>query len=297
MVTRSLNTHSLNTRTLQAHSLPMRLYEASKSTCAWNPSRLDFSQDRTDWESLEGRSRLPILAVTVLASECLCAQMHNSTILSMAIEDHASIEERLCFTSLVFEAARFTELYNRVLQDTIPLVGDPDRFHNGRFGAVLGEQLPSVLDRLKVSSSLADLVEALTYYGPVGKGILGSTGIFMLRSLLEGLDIMPTLRGALVEQRLSARRHVDFTTFFIGKLVEQRPELWEIVEDTMNAAFEPALGVVREFYDRFNPSVLARAEAVTFAVEQFAHAYEQLESVHTGRRAQGQALEARLPGA
>ncbi len=272
-------TRSLNTRTLHAHSVPMRLYEAAKGAGGWNPSSLDFTEDRHDWQSLDGPSRLPILALTVLATDCLHAQMRNCTILQLGIEEYGNFEESLCFSSLAFETARFAELYNRILQDTIPLVGDPERFRHSRFQSTFTEHMPQILERLRTSSSPKDLIKALTYFGPIGKGILGATGIHVLCSFLDDLDIMPTLRAALDEEKRSIRRHAEFATYFIGRLLEERPALWETVEETMTSAFEPAIGDVREFYDRYNPSMLARAEAVTFAVEQFSRGYEQLEMV------------------
>lgn len=275
MVNRSLPT---NTRCARGASLPMRLYEDAKHAGQWNPSQVDFSQDRADWESLEGKQRLPILALTVLAGTFLRAQMSHNAVMSVAISKHGSFEDNLCFSSIMAETARYAEVYTVAMQETIPLVGDPDRFFTPQFRDYFDPHLNDVYDRLSQAPEPRNLVETLTYYGPIGKNVLAGTGIHVLRSMLSGLDIMPQMRATLAREEEAVERHGRFSTHLVGNLVRQDRSRWTVVEETMNRSFEPTIGVYREFCERYTPPIITRAEAVTYAVEQFATSYERLEA-------------------
>ena len=268
---------SSQTRTLRTNSLPMRLYEEAKAGGGWNPTHLDFSVDIAHWDGLQGEQRLPLLAMAVLGMHSLQTQMNASATLSVAVHRHGTIEESLCHSSLVYETARFIELYSLLLEDLFHLVGDPERFYDPRFQSFFCERLPKVVQRLQQSEEPRDLVEALTLDGPLGKGVLGTTACHMFAEMIARLDVMPTTLAALHDQRQAALRQTEFATFFIAKLVRQNPRLWEVVDETMNTGFEPAVGMVREFFDKYSVTHIARAEAVTFAVEQFSKCYERLE--------------------
>jgi ribonucleoside-diphosphate reductase beta chain len=264
-------------QTLRTNSLPMRLYEKAKEGGGWNPSRLDFSADQAHWDSLKGQDRVPVLAIAVLSAHGLRSQMHNQARMLVPIERYGTIEESLCHSSHMFETARFVEFHNRLLEDLFHLVGDPQRFHLTRFRTFFGEHLPEVFDRLEVNADRRTLVEALTLTGPLGKGVLGATSSYMMSSMLQRLEIMPTTLSTIRAMRTAERRHTEFENFFISKLVEQDPTLWEVVDETMHAGFEPSIGMVREFFDKFTNTQIARAEAVTYAVERFSECYERLE--------------------
>ncbi len=45
-------------------SFPMRLYEKAKRLGVWNPAEIDFSQDRADWEGMDGEKQKAILRLT-----------------------------------------------------------------------------------------------------------------------------------------------------------------------------------------------------------------------------------------
>ncbi|QDG54096.1 hypothetical protein FIV42_26150 [Persicimonas caeni] len=255
----------------------MRLYEEAKESGGWDPAQLDFSVDRAHWEQLPGADRLPIMALTVLSANGLRAQMHNSATLMMGVERHGSIEDSLCFSSLVFETARQIELYNLLIEDIFHLVGDPQRFTQTKFETFFDKRLPETVDQLRTSLAPSCLVEALTLSEALCKGVLSTTASHILHTTLERLDVMPTSRQAVHQRHLAAVRHTEFGTFFVGKLVRRDPSLWEVVDQTMNSGFEPVISVVREFFDKFTSTSMSRAEAVTYAVERFSRAYELLE--------------------
>lgn len=269
--------HSSQTRTHLNESLVVRLYEEAKEAGGWDPARLDFSKDRQDWEQLSGEDRLPILALTVLSANGLRAQLRNSATLLMGVERHGTIEESLCYSSLVFETARQVELYNLLTEDVFHLVGDPHRFRQAKYETFFDKRLPETVEQLRTSLDPGALAEALTLSGALCKGVLSTTASRILHTTLERLDIMPTSREAVYQRHLAAIRHTEFSTFFVGKLVRRNPSLWEVVDQTMNSGFEPVISVVREFFDKFSAISMTRAEAVTFAVERFSKSYELLE--------------------
>lgn len=268
---------SSQTRTYLNDSLPVRLYEEAKEAGGWDPAQLDFSIDLEHWERLSGEDRLPIIALTVLSANGLRAQLRNSATLLMGVERHGTIEESLCYSSLVFETARQVELYRLLIEDIFHLVGNPDRFSQAKYQTFFDERLPETVEHLRKSLDPGILAEAMTMSGALCKGVLSTTASHILYTTLDRLDIMPTSRQAVYQRHLAAIRHTEFSTFFVGKLVRRDPSLWRVIDQTMNSGFEPVISVVREFFDKFTTRHLSRAEAVTYAVERFSKTYELLE--------------------
>ncbi|MFW5966719.1 MAG: hypothetical protein ACOCV2_04325 [Persicimonas sp.] len=267
----------------RTETTPRRLYEQSKRGDSWNPARLDFSVDRADWNRLDGEQRLPLLAAAVLAANQARVQWHNSSTLLMAIERRGPLEESLCYASVVHEKARRIEFFELLLGDVIPVVGDPERFFQTHHRHFYTSRLPEVIDRLRVDLQESDLIEALTLDGPLAEGVLHRATSYLFRHTLEKLDVLPTTQQGLSRLEQATDRHLDLATFLIGEILDESPELWETVDETMQSSFEPAVGMVREFYDRYSNIPVPRAEVVTYAVEQFSQRYEQLELSRTNR--------------
>ena len=55
-----------STRGIQYDSPPMRLWEKAKRLGIWNPSDIDFTQDRADWQKLDTREKEYILQLCSL---------------------------------------------------------------------------------------------------------------------------------------------------------------------------------------------------------------------------------------
>jgi ribonucleoside-diphosphate reductase beta chain len=271
------STSTSTTQKLRTKSLPKRLYEKAKDDGAWNPSQLDLAVDKAHWDALRGQDRVPILALAVLGAHGLRARLHNQAMMLVPIERNGTIEESLCYSSHLYETARHVEFHNRLLEDVFHLVGNPQRFHLAQFHAFFNEQVPQAVDKLQSCSKPRLLAEALTLTGPLGKGVLTATGNFIFTSMLEHLEIMPTTLSAMRHLRSAVRRHNEFEMFFIGRLIQRDPALWQVVDDTMQAGFEPSVGMIREFFDNYSTTHVARAEAVTSAVERFSECYERLE--------------------
>jgi ribonucleoside-diphosphate reductase beta chain len=270
-------TYSRSRLALRTDSLPTKLYEQAKEDSDWNPSRLDFSTDRAHWDSLGGQDRLPILALSVLISHGLRIQYQVSSSLMAAVEQRGSIEESLCYSSIVFETAKHLELYGVLLEDVLYLVGDPERFHQKRFRSWMDTHMLDALERHRASNSDDTLVETLTLSGPIFKGVLANTSNVVFHRMLERLEIMPTIQSSLERQHRNLTRHTQFASYFIGQMVRRDPRLWEIADETMQSSFDLSVGMIREFHDRYDRNVVSRAEAVTYAVEQFSSNYEALE--------------------
>lgn len=65
---------STTTRGLDRDLPPMRLFEKAKKLGSWNPTEIDFSQDRMDWNALTGDERdliLRLLAMFVAGEEAV----------------------------------------------------------------------------------------------------------------------------------------------------------------------------------------------------------------------------------
>lgn len=267
----------------RGESVPRRLYEQARDGGSWNPSQLDFSTDKSDWERLRGKQRLPVLAQAILGSNRLRVQWRNSSTLLMAVERRGRLDDSLCFSSLVSEAARHLEFYERLFEEVITVVGDPERFYQPQHQGFFRERLPAAIEQVRIEPDDDALIEAITLDGPLARGVLECTALYMFRRTLEELDIFPATQHGLQAQERTIERHLEFANFFIGHLLRQTPDSWDTVDEAMQSCFEPAVGIVREFYDRYSKTVVPRAEVVTYAVEQFSSRYEQLEVARKDR--------------
>ena len=105
------------TRGLDRNLPPMRLYEKAKRLGIWNPSDIDFSQDKADWASLKDDEKdliLRLLAMFVAGEEAVTLDLLP---LIQVIAKEGRIEEEMFLTSFLFEEAKHTDFFRRFLDE------------------------------------------------------------------------------------------------------------------------------------------------------------------------------------
>jgi ribonucleoside-diphosphate reductase beta chain len=90
-------------RGLQRTAPAMRLYEKAKKLGIWNPSDLDFSQDKADWQRLNHDEQDLLLRLTAMFQAGEEAVTLDLLPLIMVIAQENRLEEEIYLTTFLFE--------------------------------------------------------------------------------------------------------------------------------------------------------------------------------------------------
>lgn len=266
------------TRGLRRDSPPMKLFEKAKKYGIWNPTDIDFTQDKHDWEALQDDEKDVILRLTAQFQAGEEAVTLDLLPLIMTIAQEGRIEEEMFLTTFLWEEAKHTDFFNRFLVEVTGDAGDLSRYHLPSYNSIIYEALPQALNRLSVDSSPQAQIIASVTYNMIVEGVLAETGYHAYYTTLRENNLMPgTTRGIdLLKQDES--RHIAYGIFLISRLVAENPDLWDVAETTMNTLLMPALGVVTEAFACYDP-VPFNMEMETFtnyALMQFQKRYDRI---------------------
>ncbi|MDZ4771000.1 MAG: R2-like ligand-binding oxidase [Chloroflexota bacterium] len=266
------------TRGLRRDTPPMRLFEKAKRYGIWNPSDLDFTQDRADWLRLSDEERDLILRLTAMFQGGEEAVTIDLLPLMMTIAREGRIEEEMFLTTFLWEEAKHTDFFRRFLDEVAGDPGDLSSYNTANYRALVYEALPAALNRLIDDSSAEAQVLASVTYNMIVEGVLAETGYHAYKSMLERNGLMPgTLRGiTLLKQDES--RHIAYGIYLISRLVSAHPHLWAVAEAHMNALLLPTLGVVSDMFALYDPVPfgLQIDEFMMYATMQFQKRYGRL---------------------
>jgi ribonucleoside-diphosphate reductase beta chain len=257
----------------------MRLFEKAKRLGVWNPSELDFRQDRRDWLALDELEQDVILRLTALFQAGEEAVTADILPLIMAVANEGRVEEELFLTTFLFEEAKHTDFFRRFLDEVVQVQGDLGRYHTVSYRALVYEALPEAMTGLLRDPSPAAQVRASVTYNMIVEGVLAETGYHAYLSALEANGLMPgQCRGVgLLKQDES--RHIAYGIYLISRLIAEEPALWVVAEETMNELLPFALGVVAETFEPYPVMPFGLDESVftNFALSQFQKRLARLE--------------------
>ncbi len=261
----------------------MRLFERAKRLGVWNPSELDFRQDRRDWLGLDELEQDVILRLTALFQAGEEAVTADILPLIMAVANEGRVEEELFLTTFLFEEAKHTDFFRRFLDEVVQDCGDLSHYHTTSYRALVYEALPEAMTGLLRDPSPAAQVRASVTYNMIVEGVLAETGYHAYLSALEANGLMPgQCRGVgLLKQDES--RHIAYGIYLISRLIAEEPALWTVAEDTMNELLPLALGVVAETFELYPvmPFDLDESVFTNFALSQFQKRLARLERAPT----------------
>src|SRR5579859_4117240 len=141
---------TLSKRGLRHGILPMRLYHKAKKLGTWDPRDIDLTQDRQHWLAIpdEYRERLLGLFLGFQAGEEAVTLDLTPLIITMAREGR--LEEEMFLTTFLWEEAKHTEFFRRVLDEVVLLQEDLNELmwpaSNTR--DLFREDLPRAMNRL-----------------------------------------------------------------------------------------------------------------------------------------------------
>ena len=274
-------------RSLQRTAPAMRLYEKAKKFGIWNPSELNFSQDKVDWQSLAPDEQDLLLRLTAMFQAGEEAVTLDLLPLIMVIAQEGRLEEEMYLTTFLFEEAKHTDFFHRLLAEVIGSNFDLNHYHTPNYHTIFYEELPQALQKLLQDTSPAAQIRASMTYNMIVEGMLAETGYHAYFTVLERLNIMPGTRQGITLLKQDESRHIAYGIYLISRLLAADDQLWDVVEATMNGLFMPALGVVGDAFAQYDPVPfgLVESDFIDYAMNQSQKRIARLE------RARGQSLD------
>jgi ribonucleoside-diphosphate reductase beta chain len=231
---------TLTSRGLRHDTLPMRLYHKAKKLGTWDPRDIDLSRDREDWLRIpdEYKERLRGLIISFQAGEE--AVTLDLLPLIMTVAREGRLEEEMFLTTFLWEEAKHTEFFRRVLDEVLQEKGDLHVLTapppaSGR--DLFAEVLPRDMNRLLDDPSPENQARASVLYNMIIEGVLAETGYYSYSRMLGPTGMMPGLLQGVQMIKRDESRHIAYGVFLISRLVAEHPQVWEVVEKRMNELF------------------------------------------------------------
>lgn len=264
---------------LNRQSPPMKLFEKAKRFGVWNPSDLDFSQDRGDWLGLSDVEKMVLLHLTALFQAGEEAVTLDLLPLMMTVAGEGRLEEELFLTAFLFEEAKHTDFFTRFLEEVAQHDGDLSHFHTLSYRLLFYDALPEALLALQSDRSTAAQVKAAVTYNMIVEGVMAETGYYAYFNVLNRLDILPGVRQGIHLLKQDESRHIAYGIFLISRLIAADDDLWDVVQTTMNQLLPVGLGIINEIFTAYNPMPfeLKEADFTNFAIGQFSKRLARVE--------------------
>lgn len=268
------------TRGLNRNSPPMRLFEKAKKFGIWNPSDIDFTQDKKDWQKLSLEEKDVVLRLTSLFVAGEEAVTLDLLPLIMAIAKEGRIEEEMFLTTFLWEEAKHTDFFQRFLNEVLEIDGnDLTEYHSPSYHHIFYEALPTALNNLTTDQSVeAQLIASVTY-NMIVEGVLAETGYHSYYTMFKNNNIMPGNLEGITKLKQDESRHIAYGIFLISRLLVENPDLWDVAEARMNELLMPAIGVINEAFETYDPIPfgLEIDDFVTYAMMQFQKRLARIE--------------------
>ena len=271
------------TRGLQRHTPPMRLFEKAKRFGVWNPTDIDFTQDKIDWQGLTAVEQDLLLRLTALFQAGEEAVTLDLLPLIMVIAQEGRLEEEMFLTTFLFEEAKHTDFFNRFLSEVVEVSGNLDHYHSDNYRTVFYEGLPAALQALQDDPSPKAQVIASVTYNMIVEGVLAETGYHAYFSVMEQNNILPGQRQGIQLLKQDESRHIAYGIYLISRLIATDASLWDVAEAQMNELLMPAMSVIGEIFAMYDPVPfgLVEADFVEYASSQFEKRLARLERART----------------
>lgn len=270
-------------RGLRRTSPPMVLFEKAKRLGTWNPSDIDFRQDVLDWPQFSDVERDAVLRLTASFAAGEEAVALDLLPLMNAVARLGWKEESLYLTSFLWEEAKHTDFFSRFLAEVAHEQTSLDRYHLSCYRALFYEALPAALDALAGDSSVRSLVRAATTYNLVIEGIVAETGYHAYFVALDQKGLLPGTRWGIGKIKQDEARHIAFGIYLLSRLLSAEPQLWDVVQDTMNELVQLTMGMIHEMFAQYDAPPFGVDESVfqEYAMRQFDKRLSRLERART----------------
>ena len=267
------------TRGLNRDLPPMRLYEKAKKLGIWNPSEIDLTQDKADWGKLTDEEKDLILRLTAMFVSGEEAVTLDLLPLIMVVAKEGRLEEEMFLTTFLFEEAKHTDFFRRILDEVTGGQTDLSHYHTDNYRYIFYDALPETLSALEADASPLAQIRASVTYNMVVEGVLAETGYHAFFTMLERNDLMPGLRKGIALLKQDESRHIAYGIYLLSRLVAEHPDLWESLETYMNTLLPSAVGVIGDTFAAYDvvPFGLKEEDFIEYAMDQFSKRFERLE--------------------
>lgn len=267
------------TRGLQRESPVMRLYEKAKRFGVWNPSEIDLSQDQNEWLNLTTDEQDLLLRLAALFQAGEEAVTLDLLPLIMVIASEGHLEEELYLTTFLWEEAKHTDFFNHFLTEVTRFNGDLNHYHSENYKTIFYEALPTALQSLLADPSPSAQLRASVTYNMIVEGVLAETGYYAFLTTLESRNILPGTCQAITLLKQDESRHIAYGLYLISRLLAADNKGWQVLENTMNELFIPALGVISDAFAAYEvvPFGLDEMAFIDYASAQFQKRLARLE--------------------
>ena len=267
------------TRGLRRDSPPMLLFEKAKRIGIWNPSDIDFSQDKKDWPHFTEDERDAVLRLTASFAAGEEAVTLDLLPLMQAINQLDMPEESVYLTSFLWEEAKHADFFDRFLSEIAREELGLDRFHLSCYKSLFYDALPTAMNALIEDRSPRAIVRAATTYNLVIEGIVAETGYHAYFLALDRKNLMPGTRAAISKIKQDEARHIAFGIYLLSRFISQDSSLWDVVQETMNELLTITMGMIHEMFTQYETPPFGQDESVfqNYAMGQFTKRLDRLD--------------------
>lgn len=271
---------TISPRGLRQDLPPMHLWQKAKKLGIWNPTDIDFTQDKIDWERLSGPEQDAILRQCSLFLAAEESVTRDLLPLIEVVAREGRIEEVIYLTSFLWEEAKHVEGFCRFFDEVTQDHSDLSRFHGQAYRKLFYEELPATMNRLRKDSSVVAQVRASVTYNLIIEGVLAETGYHGLNTVLTMNGLMPGMQQFISYLKRDESRHIAFAIYFLSRLVaEHGNQAWEALEERMNELLPLAIATTAECFEPYGDNIPfnLKAEAFTeYAAMQFMKRMERI---------------------
>jgi ribonucleoside-diphosphate reductase beta chain len=240
-------------RGLRWDSVPMRLWQKAKRLGTWDPEAIDLGQDRRQWAGfrpVEQEFLLRTLALFQAGEEAVTIDLLP---LIDVVAAEGRIEEEMYLTSFLWEEAKHVEFFRRWLDEVAQARGDLWPYATPSYRTLFVDELPQAMGALRTDRSPVAQIRASTTYNMIIEGVLAETGYHGFRESLQVSGLLPGLLQGITLVARDESRHIRYGVYLLDRLIAATPGGWEVMNARMNELLGPAMGVVSEFWEHFDP--------------------------------------------
>jgi ribonucleoside-diphosphate reductase beta chain len=240
-------------RGLRWDSVPMRLWQKAKRLGVWDPAAIDLTADREHWAGFAPDEREFILRTITLFQAGEEAVTVDLLPLIEAIAAEGRIEEEMYLTSFLWEEAKHVELFRRWLDEVPQARRDLSGYVTPSYELLFAEELPRSMGALRTDRSPRAQIRASTTYNMIIEGVLAETGYHGFRESLVANRLLPGLLEGITLVARDESRHIRYGIYLLDRLIATTPDGWDVMNERMNELLGPAMSVVAEFWEHFDP--------------------------------------------
>lgn len=266
----------------------MRLFQKAKKLGTWDPCAIDLTADRENWMSIEEREREVALRFVSLFQAGEESVTQDILPLLMTVAREGRMEEEIFLTAFLWEEAKHVEFMRRFLDEVAQTHQDLSHYHTPSYRQIFYELLPHTMNRLIGDHSPEAQAEASVLYNMIVEGVLAETGYYAAFEAFRRNGLFPGLVQGLGLMMRDEARHIAYGVFLLSRLIAEHDQVWELIQTRMAEWIMPALGVVQEVFEQYEPDMpygLERESFIHYAMNQFDRRYKRLERSH------GQSIE------